>query len=360
MRQWAAQANNEKMFARAKSMQKRLDRIDKVEKPITMNYKADLDFGEADRSGKDVLIVEHLKKSFHEKELLRDGNMEVFFKEHVAMIGSNGCGKTTFLRMLFGEEPVDGGMIKAGASLKIGYLPQTVTFAHEDWTVLETFREDINISEGAARGLLAKHLFKKESVFKKVGTLSGGERSRLKFAMMMQTEINFLILDEPTNHLDIPSREQLEESLLNFPGTILMISHDRFFLNRLATRIVEFEHGELVSYPGGYDDYVEEKQKRTKHIEAQVKKEPVQKREQQPVEKQEKRESAYTNRMKLQELETQMEELESKKAELESACEEASMDYVMLSQLLNEKKELEDRLNDMMEEWLERTEAMEG
>jgi len=360
MRIWAAQADSEAMFQRAKAMQKRLDRMDKIEKPKNINYKAKLDFGESERSGKDVLIVEHLKKSFHEKELLKDGNLSVFYQEHAALIGPNGCGKTTFLRMMFGEEPYDAGEIKIGASLKIGYLPQQVTFAHEDWTVLETFREDQNLSEGAARGLLAKHLFMKETVFKKVGTLSGGERSRLRFAMMMQSEINFLILDEPTNHLDIPSREQLEESLLKFPGTILMISHDRYFLNRLATRIVEFDHGELVSYAGGYDDYAAEKAKRSKDKEVLVKK-PVEKK--QPIvmpRRPQVKESTYSMTIKLQKLEEAMKELEIRKKEIEAYCEEASMDYEKLSIWMEKQKEAEDQLNEMMEEWLELTEAMEG
>lgn len=364
LRIWAAQGDNEKMFHQAASMQKRLDKMDKVEKPTQMNYQAQIDFGKAERSGKDVLQVEHLSKAFGTKTLLKDAELDIYYQEHIAMIGPNGCGKSTFIKMMLGEEPYDAGNIKIGASLKIAYLPQNVQFSHEDWTVLETFREDLNLAEGKARELLAKYLFTKETVFKQVKNLSGGERSRLKFAMLLQTEINFLILDEPTNHLDIPSRERLEEALLQFHGTILMISHDRYFINRLATRVVEFTEGTFQSYAGGFDDYLVEKEKR-KAVGREISQMVVEKksaemedRKQSKVESrnnqesgQEKKPSKYTLQIKIEKLEQEIEADEKHQKELQQEIELAAIDYIRLSELQHELRSLEQRLEENYSEW---------
>ena len=261
MRDWAARADNESMFKRAQSMQNRLDRMEKVEKPKTSGKTLLVDFDDDERSGKDVVYMQDVNKCFGEKELLSDFCMDIYFKEHVGIIGKNGCGKTTLLKILMGKEKADSGVIKIGCSLQIGYLPQQVTFSNEEKTVLDTFREDLSIDEGKARELLAKYLFRNEQVFKKVKNLSGGEKSRLLLAKLMQKEVNFLILDEPTNHLDITARESLEEALLLFQGTILFVSHDRYFINRIATKIVEIEDRRSVTYAGDYDSYQEEKAK---------------------------------------------------------------------------------------------------
>lgn len=363
LRIWAAQADNKKMFAQAKSMQKRLDKVDRVERPSNVNYQANLEFQMMERSGKDVLRVEQLSKAFGTKQLLKEANLNIYYQEHIAMIGPNGCGKSTFLHMLLGTESVDAGEIRVGESLKIAYLPQNVTFSHEDWTVLETFREDLNLSEGDARELLARHLFTKDTVFKKVQNLSGGERSRLKFAMLIQHDINFLILDEPTNHLDIPSRERLEEALLAFKGTVLMITHDRFFMNRIATRIVEFEEGDLVSYFGGYDDYIAEKKKladkpnketsfqKAKKTDGMLKPES---------EKTQPKKSQYSLKIRLSQLELEIEELEGKRKELESEVEKSSTDFMVLNQLQQELKEVESGLEVRMSEWMEVSSDIEG
>ena len=261
MRDWAARADNESMFKRAQAMRNRLDRMEKVEKPKTSGKSLLVDFDDDERSGKDVVFMQDVSKKFGEKELFSAFCMDIYFREHVGIIGKNGCGKTTLLNMLLGKEKADSGDIKIGASIQIGYLPQQVTFQNEDKTVLDTFREDLYVDEGKARELLAKYLFRNEQVFKKVKNLSGGEKSRLLLAKLMQKEINFLILDEPTNHLDITARESLEEALLLFQGTILFVSHDRYFINRIATKIVEIEDKKAVTYPGDYDYYQEEKVK---------------------------------------------------------------------------------------------------
>ena len=272
MRSWAAQADNESMYKRAASMQKRLDRMEKVERPKNEGPGMRVTFEEGERSGKDVLLLEGVAKSFGNKKLFSNLDLEVYYQEHVALLGRNGCGKTTLLRMILGELPADAGSIRVGASARIGYLPQQVHFPREDVSVLEAFRDGLVIGEGKAREELSRYLFTGESVFKKVENLSGGEKSRLYLARLMQTGvytpgensqgINFLILDEPTNHLDILSRENLETALEQFKGTLLIVSHDRYFLNKMADRMVEITQTGACSYAGNYEYYRQEKAKR--------------------------------------------------------------------------------------------------
>ena len=231
-------------------MQKRLDKVERVDKPLINQPKIQLDFADTDRSGKDVVSIKGLCKSFDQKEILEDLYLDIRYGERTALIGDNGSGKSTIIKTLLGEVEADYGEVKLGSNTKIGYLPQNITFNNEELTVLEAFREDMSILEGPARGILAKFLFYGESVFKKVKNLSGGEKSRLKLCKLIQNDINLLILDEPTNHLDIDSRENLEEALMEFSGTILFISHDRFFINKLAERICEIEDKKIIDYHG--------------------------------------------------------------------------------------------------------------
>ena len=259
LREWAMQGDNEKFFKRAESMQKRLDKIERVDKPIINQPKIQLDFAETDRSGTDVVSIKSLYKSFEDKKILEDLYLDVRYGERTALIGDNGSGKSTIIKILLGDIEADYGEVKLGSNIKIGYLPQNITFNNEELTVVNVFREGITISEGAARGILAKFLFYGESVFKKVKNLSGGEKSRLKLCKLIQNDINLLILDEPTNHLDIDSRENLEEALIEFSGTILFISHDRFFINKLAERVCEIEDKKIINYQGDYEYYREKK-----------------------------------------------------------------------------------------------------
>ena len=231
LRDWAVRADNEKFFKRAASMQKALDKIERIDKPKFEHDNMKLNFKETGRSGKDVIKVKDLCKSFDDKELFKDAEMMIYFQERAALIGSNGCGKTTFLKMLLGEDEDFTGELKLGESVKAAYLPQNITFTDEEATVLEDFREDFEILEGKAREYLAKFMFYGGTVFRKVKHLSGGERIRLKLSKLLYNDINLLILDEPTNHLDIESIENLETALENFKGTIFFISHDRYFIN---------------------------------------------------------------------------------------------------------------------------------
>ncbi|HAK43547.1 MAG TPA: ABC transporter ATP-binding protein [Clostridium sp.] len=259
LRDWAIRADNNKFFKRAASMQKSLNKMERISKPKFQRQNMKLSFNETERSGNDVIIVKNLYKNYGDKELFRDGNMQVNFGERVALIGANGSGKTTFLKMVLGEEQLDGGSTKIGESVKVAYLPQNITFDNEEATVLETFREKFSILEGKAREYLSKFMFYGGNVFKKVKHLSGGERIRLKLSQLLFQDINLLIMDEPTNHLDIDSIENLEEALKEFNGTIFYISHDRYFINNISNRLIAIEDKKFTSYEGNYDNYKEEK-----------------------------------------------------------------------------------------------------
>ena len=206
-----------------------------------------------------AIEIAEVHKRFGAIQALRGVSFAVARGEFFGLLGPNGSGKTTFLKMLLGEEQPDSGVIELGANVMAAYLPQKIEFKDEELTVLECFREDISIVEGKAREYLAKFMFYKKSVFKKVKFLSGGERIRLKLAMLMFQDINLLILDEPTNHLDIDSIETLESALEDFKGTIFFISHDRYFINKIGERVIAVEDFGLKSYVGNYDDYKREK-----------------------------------------------------------------------------------------------------
>jgi ATP-binding cassette, subfamily F, member 3 len=214
-----------------------------------------LDLKVAERSGNETIKAIELSKCYQDKVIFKDADLMIRFGERVGLVGPNGSGKTTFLKMLLGEEQPDQGAVQLGANVIAAYLPQNITFKDEELTVLEAFREDISILEGKAREYLAKFMFYKKSPLKKVKFLSGGERIRLKLAMLLYQDINLLILDEPTNHLDIDSIETLEEALEDFKGTIFFISHDRYFINKIAERVIALEDYGFKSYQGNYDYY---------------------------------------------------------------------------------------------------------
>ncbi|MBU3129240.1 ABC-F type ribosomal protection protein [Clostridium tagluense] len=350
LRAWAIQADNEKFFKRAASMQKRLDKVVRVDKPLINQPKIQLDFAETDRSGRDVVSIKGLCKSFDQKEILEDLNLEIRYGECTALLGDNGSGKSTIIKTLLGEVQGDYGEVKLGSNTKIGYLPQNITFNNEDLTVIDTFREDMFILEGPARGILAKFLFYGESVFKKVKNLSGGEKSRLKLCMLIQNDINLLILDEPTNHLDIDSRENLEEALMEFSGTILFISHDRFFINKLAIRICEIEDKKIVSYQGNYEYYKEKKNefKRNK-IET-----PNKEKEKRSKNKENTQKQTSNNKLReVETLESRIQELESKLKEIDIEMNQNGREYEKLLELGGEKEKIKEQLDKSIERWME-------
>jgi len=350
LRVWATQGDNEKFFKRAESMQKRLDKVEKVDKPLINQPKIQLDFAETDRSGTDVISIKGLCKSFNHKEILKKLNLEIRYGECIALIGDNGSGKSTIIKTLLGEECADDGEVKLGSNTKIGYLPQNVVFNNEELTVLEAFREDIYILEGPARGILAKFLFYGESVFKRVKNLSGGEKSRLKLCILIQNDINLLILDEPTNHLDIDSRENLEEALMEFSGTILFISHDRYFINKLAIRICEIEDKKLVNYPGNYEYYKEKKSEFMKN-----KTETLNKvKNKRPKDKENIQKHILDNKLKQsKKLESTIQELESKLKVIDIEMNNKGSEYEILLELSKEKQGIQQELDLIIEKWMD-------
>ncbi|MBC2328121.1 ribosomal protection-like ABC-F family protein [Listeria booriae] len=262
LRQWAMEANppNDALFRRAKNMEKALARIDVLKKPALEQKNMRLEFEESKRSGEDVVIFDAVWKQFGDRVLFGGLDCHIRQKERVAIVGNNGAGKSTFLKMVLGEVAPDVGTVHVGPSVDIAYLSQHMDVGDENQTVLEAFRDKVSVVEGDARHMLATFLFYGEMVFRKVANLSGGERMRLSLAQFMNQPVNTLLLDEPTNHLDIASREVLEEALRNFEGTIITISHDRFFMNQICDRTLWLENGEIVSYGGNYS-YASEKRK---------------------------------------------------------------------------------------------------
>ncbi|EXG87682.1 ATPase component of ABC transporters with duplicated ATPase domain [Clostridium sp. ASBs410] len=258
---WGNMRDSETMFKRAKELEKRLEKIEVLDKPVLEGRKVRLNQDSANRSGKMVLETKHLSKSFGDTVLLKDIDMKVYYQDSACIIGKNGCGKSTLLKLILGELKPDYGTVKIGAQVKIGYLPQQVVFDDEDQTILEYFSGLHNITYEAARNQLARVLFFKDDVHKKIRFLSGGEKSRLRLCSLTFEKVNFMILDEPTNHLDIDSREVLEETLTAFEGTLLFVSHDRYFINKVAGKIMSFENNHLITYPGDYTYYQEELQK---------------------------------------------------------------------------------------------------
>ena len=249
----------ESFFKRAASIQKRLDKIELLEKPETKK-ELPLDFQVQKRSGKEVLIIDNLSLMIGDRILLEDANMHIRYGEKVCLMGKNGTGKSTIIKLLFNDTPAEiiDGQIKLGSNVNIGYLPQEIHFEDENSTILDIARKFFDGTETSLRATLAKFLFYGENVFKKVKSLSGGEKVRLKLLELIQKKANFLILDEPTNHIDIDTKEMLEEALNEYSGTILFISHDRYFINKLAKRTLYIENHHINSYIGNYDDYKEQ------------------------------------------------------------------------------------------------------
>ncbi|MBN1776810.1 MAG: ABC-F family ATP-binding cassette domain-containing protein [Clostridiales bacterium] len=251
---WARRADNEALHKKAFAIEKRIERMDKVEKPASASVLT-AGFGSVGYAAKVIASFSAVSKRYGEKVILNDSHISVCRHDRIALVGANGCGKTTLLKMLTGEEAADSGTVKVSPNAKPAYMPQTITFPNPDASALETLCLATGETQPKARAILAKFHFRADDVFKKAGALSGGEKSRLKLCLMMQNDTNFLLLDEPTNHLDIATREWIETTLADFDGAMLFVSHDRYLLKKFAEKIWHIGGGVIMEYNCGYDEY---------------------------------------------------------------------------------------------------------
>jgi len=341
---WGAMRDSEKMYKRAKELEKRLEKLEVLDRPTLENRKIRLSPKDTNRSGKIVLRIDELSKSFEEKNLFTDLCLTVFYQDHLCIMGENGSGKTTLLKIILEGLPSDKGTVSLGANVKIGYLPQNMVFENEEMTLLEYFMDLHLVNEGEARSELAKMLFIKDDVYKKISNLSGGEKSRLKLSSLVYENVNLMILDEPTNHLDIDSREVLEEILFHFKGTILFVSHDRYFIQRIANKIMVIENCKGKLYPMPYDDYLEERQKEM--MESSTKNDFKI-----PKKAQTKTIKKPVNEYKLTKVEEELESLGEKLNLVEKQMILNSVDAEKLLELYKEKELLEDEYEETFIHW---------
>ncbi|WP_099221759.1 ribosomal protection-like ABC-F family protein [Listeria costaricensis] len=261
LRQWAMEANppNDAFFRRAKNMERALERMELVKKPVLEQKEMRLQFENGGRGSGEIVRAEGIWLSFGEKPIFEEAELLIKQGERVAIVGENGAGKSTLLKLCLGELTPDAGEFRIGPSVQVAYLSQQMEEMAPNLTVLEAFRDKVRVTEGEARQLLAGFMFYQEMVFQKVSALSGGERTRLRLAQFIHQPVNTLILDEPTNHLDIASREVLEEAIKNFAGTVIVVSHDRYFMNQICDRTILLENCQLTSFSGNYSYYLEKR-----------------------------------------------------------------------------------------------------
>ena len=346
MHLWAFMGNDA-LHKRAFSMEKRIERMRTTQKP-TKARKLEARFQSREFKGDEVLQIKGLTKSFGEKHLFSDVYLRCEGGERIALLGENGTGKTTLLNILTGSEKPDSGSVRLGPSIKAAYLPQVIHFDHPERSILDTMLYELDITPQSARNRLAAYQFTGEDVFKKVSVLSGGELSRLRLCMLMDESINLLILDEPTNHLDIDSREWLEEAVEAFDGTLLFVSHDRYFINRFATRVWELENGTVSDYPMGFTQYrqAKEEEHAAASAAAAVPAPPKKtgsrgNRAQQAAKKQ------------LTICETSISKLEAELTRLDGEMEQAACDAERLNELYRQRQAVETELEREMTRWEE-------
>ena len=358
LRVWAFMGMD-KTYRRAISMEKRIERMRTTSKP-TKARKMDARFSSAEFHGDEVLGIRNVSKSYGDKKLFENISLRVEGGERIALIGDNGTGKSTLIKMIVGELYPDDGRIKTGPQVKEAYLPQIVRFDHPDWNLVENMMAaKKGLSAQSARNRLAAYDFRGEDVFKPVSVLSGGEQSRLRLCMLMDDEINFLILDEPTNHLDIDSREWIEEAVEAYDGTLLFVSHDRYFINRFATRIWELADGTITDYPCGFAQY--RQMKAQEEAEKAAAPKPEKEREKPAAERPQRGNKAQqAARRQLTICERDIARAEEHIAQLERDMEAAACDYEKLSELVGQKDAAQAELDALYERWEQLSEEAEG
>ena len=353
MRMWAFKGMD-KTYKRVFSMEKRIQRLQTQDKPIGPEKVMTAGFGERDFKGDMLFTISGLSKSFGERTLFSGVDLEVLGGERIALLGDNGTGKTTFLKLLLDEDKPDTGKFRFGPTVRIGYLPQIVQFDHPERTLVDTLIWEDNCSAQEARDRLGRFRFRGEDVFKPVAALSGGERSRLKLCQLMAKQINLLILDEPTNHLDIASREWIETAVEEYEGALLFVSHDRYFINRFATRIWFLENGQITDFRGDYEAW-----QRKKAREAELHLPP----KKQPEKKPKKEKPAGGTKLlekELRALERQIQKLEEEQEALNAQMEASATDYQKLQELTEQQTALEAELTEAYERWESLSEQLGG
>ena len=356
LRLWAFQGMD-KTYRRAISMERRIERMRTTSKP-TKARKMDARFNTAEFHGDEVVSMRNLTKSFGEKHLFDGITLKVEGGERIALIGDNGTGKSTLIKMIMGEMYPDDGRIRTGPQVRAAYLPQIIHCDHPDWNLVENMMAaKRGLSAQSARNRLAAYDFRGEDVMKPVSVLSGGEQSRLRLCMLMDDEINFLILDEPTNHLDIASREWIEEAVESYDGTLLFVSHDRYFINRFATRIWELSGGTITDYPMGFAQY-----RQVKAQEEAEKVEPPKPVKEKTVTERPQRgnKAQQAARRQLTICERDIAKAEERMAVLDREMETAACDYEKLNALLKEKEAAQTELDALYERWEQLSEEAEG
>lgn len=348
--------NREKSIRRAESREKMLDKIEVLEKPTEVRADMRMELEPRIVSGNDVLTVQGLSKAFPPQTLFTDLNFEIRRGERVALIGNNGTGKTTILKILNGVLPADAGEFRLGSKVQIGYYDQEHHVLHMEKTVFEEISDAYpTLTNTKIRNVLAAFLFTNDDVFKRIGDLSGGERGRVSLAKLMLSEANFLILDEPTNHLDIVSKEILENALNHYTGTILFVSHDRYFINTTATRILDLSNQTLTNYIGNYDYYLEKKETMVNPSVSEISETPAEESEAKLDWKQQKELQAQLRKKQndLKRVEARIEELETRDKEIDELLtrEEIFTNVAEVTKLSKEKEAIQSELESLYEEW---------
>ena len=334
----------DKLHKRAFAMEKRIEKLQTSERPMEQK-KLNVKFKQREFNGDEVLVMDDLDKAFGEKQLFHDLSLTVTGGERIALIGDNGTGKSTLLKLIMNQEKPDRGFLYQGPAVRTAYLPQIVEFSVDSRSALDTMLYDCKCQPQEARDRLAAFGFRGEDVLTPVGALSGGERSRLKLCMLMGSDINFLILDEPTNHLDIASREWMEDALSDYEQTLLFVSHDRYFIEKFANRIWALRDGTITDYRGSYRDYCAWRDRQVVYTQAEQKRAPIKKEEKKP-------RTPNTDKL-LAKTEREISRLESKLAELDTMAEENGTDYQKLMEIEAQKEELNEQLLELYEKWEE-------
>ena len=345
LRVWAY-SGMDKTFKRAQSMEKRIERMRTTDKP-TKERRLDIKFGEREFRGDEVLTIKELKKSFDGRTLFDHVNLEVVGGERIALLGDNGTGKSTLLKILLGEEEPDSGKLRMGPTVKVGYLPQIIHFDRPERNLVDTMLYAQDCSTQTARNRLAAFNFRGEDVFKPVSALSGGEQSRLRLCMLMDEKINLLILDEPTNHLDIASREWIEEAVADYEGNLLFVSHDRYFIKQFATRIWMLEDGHITDFRGTFEEFRAARERAKSQAAAPAKAEPEKPKKEKP------KRPGGTKELEKQvaAAERAVAKAEERQYELTLKAEEVASNYLELQKVYDEQKALEEEIATLYTRW---------